>query len=679
MEHLFLHLWAHLASHPGWTLTIVFLAAFLEAVAVVGTFVPGSTVIFLAGALAGAGSLNLAAVLACAVVGAVAGDGLSYWLGARFREQMPMVWPFRRHPQLLEKGQDFLSRHGAKSILLARFVGPIRAVVPVVAGMLGMSAGRFYLLNVVSALLWAPAHIVPGAVFGASVQLAGAVSFRLVVVIVLLVGISWLGYRLARLLFLHAGSLVDEAGESLTRWASRHPGRAGRLARRILDPAEPGARITVAMSAVVLGAGGVFLAVMQDVLQGDPLVHVDGAVYRFLASVRTPWSDAAFAGIAMLGSVVTLGALVAVVALLLAWETRWRALGYWLAAAAFSQAVILVVRLAIHRAAPAAAGAQAYAFPSDHVAASVIVYGFLAFLFARRARGATRAVAVTASIVIVVLIALAGLYLGRFWFSDAIAGAALACAWLVALALELTWRNPMPPKLPPLYPVAVFGAMAGAVGLQFAAGGGSPGKPALPATEGLARPTIVISQRTWTDTAWRRLPCWRTDLEGDRKEPLSLQWSASAAGIETALRAQGWLPGVQLSARTIFSLVAPNVSAMALPVLPKLDNGAPSPLVFARAGDVSAERFVLRLWPAGYAVADPKSGAPVPLWTGMVVRERLLRPAWPVNVLRVERHGATVDANSAPAGTPAAAPDVAVIGRRSCDGVTVTLLASVSR
>lgn len=675
MEHLFLHLWAHLASHPGWTLTIVFLAAFLEAVAVVGTFVPGSTVIFLAGALAGAGSLNLAAVLACAVVGAVAGDGISYWLGARFREQMPRVWPFRRHPQLLEKGRDFLSRHGAKSILLARFVGPIRAVVPVVAGMLGMSAGRFYLMNVLSALLWAPAHILPGAVFGASVQLAGAVSFRLVVVIVLLVGIGWLGYRFARLLFLHAGGLVDEGRESLTRWASRHPGRAGRVARRILDPAEPAARITVAMSAVVLGAGWVFLAVMQDVLQGDPLVHVDGAVYRFLASVRTPWSDAAFAGIATLGSVVTLGALVAVVAVLLAWERRWRALGYWLAAAVFSQAVILVVRLAIHRAAPAAAGAQAYAFPSDHVAASVIVYGFLAFLFARRARGATRAIAVTSSMVIVVLIALAGLYLGRFWFSDAIAGAALASAWLVALALELTWRNPMPPKLPPPYPAAVLGVTGAAVALQLAAGGGGGGEPALPTREGLAQPSTVISQRTWMDTAWRQLPCWRTDLEGDRKEPLSVQWSASAAQIDTALRAQGWLPGVQLSARTIFSLVAPNVSAMALPVLPKLDNGTPSPLVFARAGAVPAERFVLRLWPAGYAIADPKSGPPAPLWTGMVVREQLLRPAWPVNVLRVDRHGAMADVSSTLIGAPA----VAVIGRRSCDGVTVTLLAAASR
>jgi hypothetical protein len=304
----------------------------------------------------------------------------------------------------------------------------------------------------------------------------------------------------------------------------------------------------------------------------------------------------------------------------------------------------------------------------------VIVYGFLAFLFARRAQGATRAIAVTTSVVIVVLVALAGLYLGRFWFSDAIAGAALASAWLVALALELTWRNPMPPRLPPLYPVAVLGVTGAAVVLQLAAGGGRWSEPAVPPTNGLTQPFTVISQRAWTDTVWRQLPCWRTDLEGDRKEPLSVQWSAHATEIDTALRAQGWLPGVQLSARTIFSLVAPNVSAMALPVLPKLDNGAPSPLVFARAGTVPAERFVLRLWPTAYAIADPKGGPAAPLWTGMVVRERLLRPAWPVNVLRVDRHGATVDVNNAPVGAPA----FALIGRRSCDGVTVSLLASAS-
>ncbi len=212
MEHAYVHLLHLLAGHPAWTLTVVFLAAFLEAIAVIGTFIPGSTAMFLAGALVGTGSLSLGWVFAWAIAGAVAGDGMSYWLGSRYKDRIVQAWPFRRHPQILDAGHRFFEKHGAKSVVFARFVGPLRAIVPVVAGMLGMTPTRFYAMNVLSALLWAPAHILPGVVFGASVQLAGAVSFRLVVVIALLAGIVWMSFRVARFLLSHANAWATVAG-----------------------------------------------------------------------------------------------------------------------------------------------------------------------------------------------------------------------------------------------------------------------------------------------------------------------------------------------------------------------------------------------------------------------------------------------------------------------------------
>lgn len=85
MEHAYAHLMHLLSGHPVWALVVIFLAAFLEAVAVIGTFIPGSTAMFLGGALVGTGSLNLGWTLGCALAGAVAGDALSYWLGSRFK------------------------------------------------------------------------------------------------------------------------------------------------------------------------------------------------------------------------------------------------------------------------------------------------------------------------------------------------------------------------------------------------------------------------------------------------------------------------------------------------------------------------------------------------------------------------------------------------------------------
>ncbi|RDK01081.1 bifunctional DedA family/phosphatase PAP2 family protein [Paraburkholderia lacunae] len=665
MEHAYVHLLHLLAGHPAWTLTVVFLAAFLEAIAVIGTFIPGSTAMFLAGALAGTGSLSLGWVLVWAIAGAVAGDGISFWIGSRYKDRIAQIWPFRKHPPVLDAGRRFFEKHGAKSVVFARFVGPLRAIVPVVAGMLGMTPVRFYAMNVLSALLWAPAHILPGVVFGASVLLAGAVSFRLVVIIALLVGIVWLSFRAARFLLSHANAWSSAAGRQLANWASRHPGRIGRLAQRMLDPEQPDAGSIVAASFIVLVSGALFFGVVEDVISGDPLVRIDLSVYHFLQSVRTPWGDTVLAGLATLGSVVTLAALVVTVALWMTWERRWRTIGYWLAAVVFSQLLIFALQFVMHRAPPASLASNAYVFPSNHVAATVIVYGFLAFLLARRVGMLEGLAVATASAVVVVVVALAGLYFGRFWVTDALGGAALAYAWVAIVALTAIWRHPEAPPSRRFMPVVILLVLLVTVGVQL---GVNP--PAAPPDSTRPQPPVLITQSQWTVALWKRLPCYRSDMGGDRKEPLTLQWVSNLDAIRGRLRAQGWVEGTDFSARSLLSLASPNVAAVSLPVLPKLNNGVPSSLVFTRPGGTRDERDVLRFWPSGYAVENGASFTP--LWVGAVAHERLSRPSWPINILRADKDATSLDTRGA-SNTDFGAD---VVARVSCHGVPVSLLAS---
>ena len=666
MEHAYVHLLHLLAGHPAWTFAVVFLAAFLEAIAVIGTFVPGSTAMFLAGALVGTGSLNLGWVLAWAIAGAVAGDGMSYWLGNRYKDTIVQIWPFRKHPQVLDAGHRFFEKHGAKSVVFARFIGPLRAIVPVVAGMLGMTPARFYVMNVLSALLWAPAHILPGVVFGASVQLAGAVSFRLVVVIALLVGVVWLSFRVVRFFLSHANAWTSIAGRHLATWASHRKGRVGRLALKMLDPDQPAAGSVAAASVLVLLSGWLFFGVLEDVISGDPLVRVDVSVYHFLQSVRTPWGDALLAGLATLGSIVTLAALVATVVLWMVWERRWRTLGYWLAAVAFSQLLIFAIRFAMHRAPPGSLESNAYVFPSNHVAAAVVVYGFLAYLLVRRVGRLTGALVATMSAVIVVVVALAGIYFGRFWFSDAIGGAALASAWVAIVALTATWRQQEVPPSRRLMPVVILLVVCVSVGLQLSVNppAQKPGSARRPAP-------ILVTQSQWTDSLWKTLPCYRTDMGGDRQEPLTLQWMSNLDALRGRLRAQGWVEGAHLSARSLLSLASPNVAAVALPVLPKLNNGVPSSLVFTRPGNTRDERDVVRFWSSGYAVGNGASSAPI--WVGSFAHERLFRPSWPINILRADSEEVTtLDAHD----NWGTGLEAAVVAKVNCHGVPVTLLAS---
>jgi membrane protein DedA with SNARE-associated domain len=140
----------------------LFLAALLEAVPVVGSVIPGSTIILALSALVPGGDLQLPWVLAAAVAGAVLGDGSAFWVGHRTQREILSTWPMANYPGVVAQSEAFFRRWGALAVFFARFVPPIRAFVPITAGALAMPPMRFYAVNIPAILLWAPAHVLPG-------------------------------------------------------------------------------------------------------------------------------------------------------------------------------------------------------------------------------------------------------------------------------------------------------------------------------------------------------------------------------------------------------------------------------------------------------------------------------------------------------------------------------------
>jgi membrane protein DedA with SNARE-associated domain len=131
-------------------------------VPIVCSVIPGSTIILALSALVPGGELQLAPVLASAAAGAMLGDGTAFWIGHRAQREILSAWPMSRYPAILAQSEAFFHRFGTLAVLLGRFVPPIRAFVPITAGALGMSPARFYAVNIVAVLLWAPAHVLPG-------------------------------------------------------------------------------------------------------------------------------------------------------------------------------------------------------------------------------------------------------------------------------------------------------------------------------------------------------------------------------------------------------------------------------------------------------------------------------------------------------------------------------------
>jgi membrane protein DedA with SNARE-associated domain len=142
---------------------IVGLLAFCESLAVLSLVVPATFLLVGIGALIGATGIEFWPVWLAAAVGAILGDSVSYALGRYFKHGALTIWPLSKNPGMVERGRAFFGKWGAWGLFIGRFFGPLRAVVPLIAGIFVMPMFLFQMVNVASAMVWAFVMLAPGA------------------------------------------------------------------------------------------------------------------------------------------------------------------------------------------------------------------------------------------------------------------------------------------------------------------------------------------------------------------------------------------------------------------------------------------------------------------------------------------------------------------------------------
>jgi len=157
-------------THHDWAGPITFLLTLGESLIVVGLFIPATALMLLTGGLVGAGTLSPWTVLAWGIAGAIVGDALSYALGRWLGPGLLRRWPFNTQRTAVARARLFFYRYGFASVLIGRFLGPIRSTIPTVAGIMGMGHARFQLANVLSAVVWLPLMLAPGFITARSVD-----------------------------------------------------------------------------------------------------------------------------------------------------------------------------------------------------------------------------------------------------------------------------------------------------------------------------------------------------------------------------------------------------------------------------------------------------------------------------------------------------------------------------
>ncbi|MEO5807983.1 DedA family protein [Devosia sp.] len=201
------------------TFIFIFCVAIAEAVFVLGIFVPSTPILLLVGGIIAEGRLPFWEVYFAAVIGAIIGDAISYGIGHLLRDSIKEVWPFKHHQDLIEKGQVFFAQHGGKSVFIGRFIPGVKAVIPGVAGIVGMDYRYFSLINISSAFVWAATHILPGMLLAAWLKSIG-LSLELVILVgTLVLGALFLLIHYHRTILLAVAPFLGGLGRAIeSRW-----------------------------------------------------------------------------------------------------------------------------------------------------------------------------------------------------------------------------------------------------------------------------------------------------------------------------------------------------------------------------------------------------------------------------------------------------------------------------
>lgn len=159
-------------SHSlGYALFAIALIVFLESLALIGLLIPGTVMMTAIGALIGGGKIDFFAAWGACIVGCLLGDWSSYFIGRQFKQPL-RNWSFiKRHGALFARTEHALNHHSMLTIILGRFIGPTRPLIPMAAGMLNLTAYKFFPPNVIACVTWPPVYLLPGILAGVAIEI----------------------------------------------------------------------------------------------------------------------------------------------------------------------------------------------------------------------------------------------------------------------------------------------------------------------------------------------------------------------------------------------------------------------------------------------------------------------------------------------------------------------------
>ncbi|KTD15647.1 Legionella secretion system protein Y [Legionella gratiana] len=601
-----------LQQNPHWSLFITFLISLTESLAIIGSIVPGSVTMTAIGILAGSGVMRIDLTLLAATLGAIVGDSLSYLLGYYYSERLIDIWPFKKYPRWLQYGKDFFKTHGGKSVLIGRFVGPLRSIIPVIAGILHMKQWHFFVANVLSAIGWSFLYVMPGVVLGAaSHELSTETATHLfVLILILLAGvwlisliIKWLIRQLNTFLklYLHGLWIKFKANSLLTPVYNAFTPKGEK------DHYPTAFLVLITFFCIIS-----FMIILGLTVKTPWLSFINLPIHLLLQSFNTTILKFFFIFCTQLTSTITIISFFIISSCWFIYHKKMPTVIYLFSLIVFCSllAFLLTSSMYIPRPPGLLVVMPGSSFPAINLEIATALYGFVLFYIKNTYNLFTN----TFKSIIFTILGLSGLgsvYLGDHWLTDILASyfAGTAICLIHCLIYRKTNFNLTKTSfslsiiLSFFISILLFSLLSTYYNFQTLSYSHTP-----------VHQQYTLSEKTW----WRQkkpiLPIYQLSRIGKRISLLNLQYAGDLYVLQHSLEENGWESHTDSFFSNLLMHIDKEPHSVKLPLLTQLYENKSPVLIMTHTEKQSDLTLELRIWESNYTLTKSNK----PLWIGSI-------------------------------------------------------------
>ncbi len=603
-------------QHPGIGWFVAFLAAFIEALAIVGSLVPGSVTMTAVGLLAGTAVMSLWTALAWSTLGALTGDVLSYWIGHHFKERLLTIWPISKFPQWIEKSKHFIREHGKKSVVIGRFIAPMRSMVPMIAGMLDMPIPTFMLAALISALLWSFVYLIPGFLLGAlSVELPAGAATELILLGLSIIVAAWLISWTTKLVYTSFSARFKLA--MILKWKALEENHS--MLRKIFtpnhNPLEYRPLVYLVLFSILIILFGV---TTYQVITQTGLYTLNTPIYLLMRDLHNDVLTKASILISIFGGENHALALVELVIIswCLARKQWWLALCFFfIAGTSGSSIMILKHFIASQRPDGLVKQKSSFSFPSGHTTA---VCSYVAFTFitaATQIKQEKRWISYSIAAILIFITAFSRIYLTAHWFTDILGGLTLGLS-ILCLTLGIMYRGPKIKFNPYEFIVVAITTWLLICGIYT-----YKNFDKMHNNYQLTWPETELTMKYWwkfgttKESQASSAPTFRVNPTGNPVMPFNFQYVGNLNELESKLNSLGWIEiPTNGNWKNMIKRYVIHRKNHRLPVFPQMHQNNSPTLMMTKKGEGQAPALIIRIWPTNAII----SGSNKKFWLGNV-------------------------------------------------------------